>query len=57
MRIQKARVTTRALPDVERTIEEQEVEISELEAEVERLERVSRDLRVAAKRAAEQHGG
>lgn len=47
-------MVTGALPDVDRTVEEQELEISELEAEVERLKGVLRDLSIAAKRAAEQ---
>lgn len=37
IKIQKARVAVQGLPDVERTLEEQEVEIAELEEEVRRL--------------------
>ena len=37
IKIQKARVAVQGLPDGERTVEEQEVEIGELEEEVGRL--------------------
>ena len=37
IKIQKARVAVQELPDGERTVEEQEVEIAELEEEVRRL--------------------
>lgn len=57
IRIQKARVATGALPDVERTVEEQEVEITQLKAEIERLEGAMKNLSIAAKRAAEQQRG
>lgn len=44
IKIQKARAAVEGLPDVERTVEEQEDEILELEREVERLKGAVRRL-------------
>lgn len=54
VKIQKARVITAALPDTDRTVEEQEAEISELEAEVERLKGVLKNLESTAKIATQK---
>jgi hypothetical protein len=51
IKIQKARVAIRGLPDMERTIEEQELEIWELEKEVERVNGILVGIREAARRA------
>ncbi len=45
------------LPDVERTIEEQESEIRELDGEVERLRGVLKELGESGRRAAESLAG
>jgi len=57
IKIQKARVVVTGLPDVERTIEEQESEIGELEWEVERLKGVLKELGESGRRAAESLAG
>ena len=44
IKIQKARAVVAALPDMERLVEEQEVEMRELEGEVVRLRGVLRGL-------------
>lgn len=51
VKIQKAQVAVKALPEVERTIEEQEVEIRELELEADRLGRVLSKLAEGAREA------
>ncbi len=51
IKIQKARMAVRGLPDVERTIEEQELEISELENEVKRVNKLLVGMKEAARRA------
>lgn len=48
MKIQKARVAIHSLPDVERDVTEQQVEIKELEDEVRRLSGVLRRLKDSA---------
>ena len=44
IRIQKARSAVEALPDVDRTVEEQEEEISELEERIEGMKEVLNDV-------------
>jgi len=44
IRIQKARATTEALPDIDRTIEEQGVEIKEIEEQISKLKSVIGEL-------------
>lgn len=53
IKIQRARVTVAGLPDVERTFEEQEIEIRELEGEVDRLRGVLKELGESGRRAAQ----
>lgn len=53
-KIQKARVAVQGLPDMKRTVQEQELEIEELEREAERLMGVITGLANAAKTACEQ---
>ena len=55
-KIQKARVVTSGLPDMERTVEQQEEEINELEEEVERLTGVLRGISGMAKNALQESG-
>jgi hypothetical protein len=50
-KIQKARVAVQGLPDMERTVNEQEVEIEGLEREADRLRGVIRGLAEAARAA------
>lgn len=57
IKIQKARVAVAGLPDVERTIEEQESEIREFDGEVERLRGVLKELGESGRRAAESLAG
>ena len=52
-KIQKARIAVLGLPDMEKTIEEQEAEIEDLEKEAERLRGVIRGLAEAARKACE----
>lgn len=51
IKIQKARAAVRGLPDIERTIEEQEEEIAELEDEVRRVRGVIAGMREGARAA------
>ena len=53
-KIKKARVAVQGLPDVDRAIEEQEVEIEELEREVERLKGVIKGIAESAGEACEE---
>lgn len=57
IKIQKARVMVAGLPDVERTTEEQEIEIRELVGEVKRLRGVLKELGESGRRAAERLTG
>lgn len=52
IKIQKARVAVQRLPDVDRSVQEQELELKELEAEVRRLRRLLGGVGDAAKGAA-----
>lgn len=54
IKIQKARAVVRGLPDIERSIEEQECEIAELESEVQRAREVIRGMREAARKALDE---
>ncbi len=53
-KIQKARVAVQGMPDMERTVREQDVEIEELVSEVERLRSVITGLAEAAKAACKE---
>ena len=53
-KIQKARMAVQGLPDVDRTIEEQQAEIKDLESEAERLNGVMRSITEAARTACEE---
>lgn len=57
IKIRKARVAVQGLADVERTVEEQEVEIGELEEEVRRLRGVLGELGREGERGVERVGG
>lgn len=54
IKIQKARAVVGGLPDIERSIEEQEREIAELESEVQRAREVIRGMREAARKALDE---
>lgn len=57
IKIQKAKVAVAGLPDVERTVEEQESDIGELEEEVERLRELLKALGDSGRRTAERLAG
>lgn len=57
LKIQRARAVVSALPDVERTIEEQEVEVAELEGRIAKLRGVVAELGRRAGEGAVKMGG